>query len=73
MRVWCAHCKRAQEVHIPRSRRRRVMEALAGRIGVCAICGYPVSAIGTAMSQAQRFMSEPSIGMSRVLAQRGAA
>lgn len=65
MRIWCAHCKRLQEVRIPRSRRKQVMEALAGRVGVCAICGYPVSAIGTAIGRTRRIMPEPSLGVPR--------
>lgn len=58
MRIWCAHCKRAQEVQISRSRRRRMLQTLAGRVGVCAVCGYPVSVIGTAMGMARHVMPE---------------
>ena len=71
MRVWCAHCKRIQQVHIPRSRRRRVLETLAGRIGVCAVCGYPVTAIGMAMDRVHRAVHDPSLSAPRSMAVRG--
>ena len=73
MRIWCAHCKRVQDVHITRSRRRRVIETLAGRVGVCAVCGYPVSAIGTALGRAHRVMPEPSLSTPQLWAAHGAA
>lgn len=35
-----------------------MLQTLAGRVGVCAVCGYPVSVIGTAMGMARHVMPE---------------
>lgn len=71
MRIWCARLQRAHQIRIPRNRRERVMEALAGRIGVCAVCGYPVSAICVATDRAQRIMPAPSLAGPRRSVARG--
>jgi hypothetical protein len=65
MHVWCARCKRVQDVVTPQRRRRRALEALAGRIGVCAVCGYPVSMIGQTTRGIRSALSEPTGGTAR--------
>jgi hypothetical protein len=63
MRIWCAHCKRVQEVLERRRRPRSLTESFGGPIGVCAVCGYPVSIIGLARRPAARALAtQPLIG-----------
>ena len=52
MRIWCARCKRVQDVLERRRRPRSLTDSFGGPIGVYAVCGYPVSAIGPALRPA---------------------
>ena len=54
MRIWCAQCKRVQDVLERRRRPRSLTESFGGPIGICAVCGYPVSVIGPAFRPAAR-------------------
>ena len=60
MRIWCAQCKRVQDVIERRRRRRRALGALAGRVGVCAVCQYPVSVIGSTLQRAAALTDRPA-------------
>jgi hypothetical protein len=63
MRIWCAQCKRVQDVLERRRRPRSLTERFGGPIGVCAVCGYPVSVIGLAHRRAARALAtQPLLG-----------
>jgi hypothetical protein len=63
MRIWCAQCRRVQDVLERRRRPRSLTESFGGPIGVCAVCGYPVSVIGPASRPATRaLVTRPLIG-----------
>ena len=63
MRIWCAQCKRVQNVLERRRRPWSLTESFGGPIGVCAVCGYPVSVIDPAFRPAARALAtEPLIG-----------
>ena len=63
MRIWCAQCKRVQDVLERRRRPRSLTESFGGPIGVCAVCGYPVSVIGLAGRPAARALAaQPLLG-----------
>ena len=61
MRIWCAQCKRVQNVLERRRRPRSLAESFGGPIGVCAVCGYPVSAIGPALWPAARTLAAQAL------------
>ena len=62
MRIWCAQCKRVQDVLERRRRPRSLTERFGGPIGICAVCGYPVSVIGPALWPARAVAAQPLIG-----------
>jgi hypothetical protein len=74
MRIWCAHCKRVQHVIERRRRQRSLMGSFGGPVGVCAVCGYPVSVIGRALYPAAQAMAgQPLVGAPRPVARTLAA
>ena len=62
MRIWCAQCKRVQEVLERRRRPRSLTDGFGGPIGVCAVCGYPVSVIGPAIAARRPLAAQPLMG-----------
>ena len=63
MRIWCAQCKRVQDILERRRRPRSLTESFGGPIGVCAVCGFPVSVIGLAgRPTARALATQPLIG-----------
>jgi hypothetical protein len=71
MRIWCARCKRVQDVLERRRRPRSLTESFGGPIGVCAVCAYPVSVIGHACWPAVPALpAQPLIGRARQPAAR---
>ena len=62
MRIWCAQCKRVQDVLERRRRPRSLTDSFGGPIGICAVCGYPVSVIGPALRPARAAAAQPLIG-----------
>ena len=62
MRIWCAQCKRVQDVLERRRRPRSLTDSFGGPIGICAVCGYPVSVIGPALWPARAVAAQPLIG-----------
>jgi hypothetical protein len=63
MRIWGAQCKRVQDVLERRRRPRSLAESFGGPMGVCAVCGYPVSVIGPAWRPAAPALTaQPLIG-----------